>query len=71
MRSTAFVTTRTGAGKRIYRRSHHTLRAAIADADRACAEGREAAITRRELHEVNLTAVSTTAPTGEGEQHAR
>jgi len=70
MRSTAFVTTRTGGGKRIYRRSHHTLDAAMADADRAFADGREVNITRRDLHEVNLTAVITTAATREG-QHAR
>ena len=68
--STTFVTTRTGGGKRIYRRSHRSRLAAVADAERARADGRDATVTRRDLYEEIVDPRTTPPFPEEGQRRA-
>jgi hypothetical protein len=64
MRSTAFVTTRTGGGKQVHARKHTSLEAALADAERARVAGRDVRVVRHDVRDSVLARGLASAPGG-------
>ena len=62
MRRVEYQTTRTGGGRQVYTRRHASLEAALADAERARAGGRDVTVVRCDVRESLLTRALASAP---------